>query len=279
VGWFVLLLAAAMDVLWHMDSMVWGDAAVSVLAVTAGLWGVNALLQNRITPVMCAFVQFAAMATAAAACGWEDVYNLAKPIALLLLMYLAWSADNLPVKAQTWLVRALGLSWVGDVLLLYPGLFVPGLVAFLVAHLCYFKVLSMDAPLLSSKRAVASCLIAGALMYGVLFFNGLPVEMRLPVALYVMVIALMASQAWGRSAHAKDQATLWTAIGASVFMLSDSVLAIDTFINPLPYAGLWVLTTYYVAQALMVTGLLASLRHQSGLQKKPVSQFNQFRNS
>jgi hypothetical protein len=32
VGWFVLLLAAAMDVLWHMDSMLWGDAAVSVLA-------------------------------------------------------------------------------------------------------------------------------------------------------------------------------------------------------------------------------------------------------
>jgi hypothetical protein len=143
-----------MDVLWHIDSMVWGDAAVSVLAVTAGLWGVNALLQNRITPVMCAFVQFAAMATAASACGWVDVYNLAKPIALLLLMYLAWSADNLPVKAQTWLVRALGLSWVGDVLLLYPGLFVPGLVAFLVAHLCYFKLLSLDAPLLSSKRAV-----------------------------------------------------------------------------------------------------------------------------
>ncbi len=279
VGWFVLLLAAAMDVLWHMDSMVWGDAAVSVLAVTAGLWGVNALLQNRITAVMCAFVQFAAMATAASACGWVDVYNLAKPIALLLLMYLAWSADNLPVKAQTWLVRALGLSWVGDVLLLYPGLFVPGLVAFLVAHLCYFKVLSMDAPLLSSKRAVVSCLLAGTLMYGELFFNGLPLEMRLPVALYVMVIALMASQAWGRSAHAKEQATLWTAIGASVFMLSDSMLAIDTFINPLPYAGLWVLATYYVAQALMVTGLLVSLRQQTELQKKPVSQFNQFRNS
>ena len=94
-----------------------------------------------------------------------------------------------------------------------------------------------------------------------------------------MVIALMASQAWGRSAHAKDQATLWTAIGASVFMLSDSVLAIDTFINPLPYAGLWVLATYYVAQALMVTGLLVSLRQQTEFQKKPVSQFNQFRNS
>ena len=122
-GWFVLLLAAAMDVLWHMDSMRWGDAAVSVLAVTAGLWGVNALLQNRITPLQTAYVQFAALSAAAAGCGWSDVYFLAKPIALLLLMFVAWWADDMPEKAQTWLVRALGMSWVGDVLLLYPGLF------------------------------------------------------------------------------------------------------------------------------------------------------------
>jgi uncharacterized membrane protein YhhN len=207
------------------------------------------------------------------------VYNLAKPIALLLLMFLAWSADNVPVKAQTWLVRALGLSWVGDVLLLYPGLFVPGLVAFLVAHLCYFKLLSMDAPLLSSRRSWVCFSLAGALMYAVLFFNGLPIEMRIPVGLYVMVIALMASQAWGRSTHLKDSGGLLTAIGATLFMLSDSLLAIDKFVSPLSYAGLWVLATYYVAQALVVSGVLRSLRQQTESQKKPVSQFSQFRNT
>ncbi|MFM7802197.1 MAG: sterol desaturase family protein [Limnohabitans sp.] len=81
VGWFVLLLLAAMDLLWHMDDMVWGQVAVSVLAIMAGLWGVNALLQNRITPWWCAYVQFAAMSSAAAACGWSGVYFLAKPTA------------------------------------------------------------------------------------------------------------------------------------------------------------------------------------------------------
>ena len=116
-------------------------------------------------------------------------------------------------------------------------------------------------------------------MYAVLFFNGLPVEMRIPVGLYVMVIALMASQAWGRSVHLTDPASRLTAVGACVFMLSGGVLAIDRFVSPLPYAGLWVLATYYVAQALMVIGLLVSLRQQTEFQKKPVSQFNQFRNS
>jgi uncharacterized membrane protein YhhN len=280
IGWFVLLLGVAADVLWHMDSMAWGDAAVCVLAVTAGLWGVNALLQNRITPVLCAFVQMAALSTAAGACGWEDVFNLAKPMALMLLMFVAWLPDGLADKPQTWLVRALGLSWVGDVLLLYPGLFLPGLVAFLAAQICYFKLLNMDASVLSNRRAVVRCALAGALMYGVLFFNGLPAEMRLPVAVYVSVIALMAAQAWGRSVHLNDKGSLLTAVGATVFMLSDSLLAVDTFINPLPYAGLWVLTSYYLAQGLMVSGVLLSLRQQADAStKKPVTQASQFRNA
>ncbi len=57
------LLGITMAVLWHMDNMPWGQAATSVLGVMAGLWGVNALLQNRINPMMCAFVQLAALAT------------------------------------------------------------------------------------------------------------------------------------------------------------------------------------------------------------------------
>lgn len=151
-------------------------------------------------------------------------------------------------------MRALVLSWVGDVLLLYPDMFLPGLIAFLAAHLCYLKLLSMDASLLPGRRALLGCLTAGALMYALLFFNGLPPDMRLPVALYVTVIALMAAQAWGRSTQLKD---------------SGSLLAIDKFVSPLPYAALWVLATYYAAQALIVAGVLRSLREQAGRQKKP----------
>jgi uncharacterized membrane protein YhhN len=194
-------------------------------------------------------------------------------------MFLAWSADNVPVKAQTWLVRALGLCWVGDVLLLYPGLFVPGLVAFLVAHLCYLKLVTMDAKLLPSRSALLRCLLAGALMYSVLFLNGLPMDMRIPVGLYVAVIALMAAQAWGRRMQLQDSGSLLTAVGATLFMLSDSVLAIDKFVSPLPYPGLWVMASYYAAQALIVTGMLRSLQAQADMQKKPARQLSQFRNT
>jgi uncharacterized membrane protein YhhN len=89
----------------------------------------------------------------------------------------------------------------------------------------------------------------------------------------------MASQAWGRNFQFKDIPSLKTAAGATVFMLSDSVLAMDTFISPLPYAGLWVLGTYYVAQGLMVDGVLASLRQQAESAKKPSPQLSQFRSA
>ena len=47
----------------------------------------------------------------------------------------------------------------------------------------------------------------------------------------------------------------WSALGNSVFMLSDTLLALDKFVSPLPYAGLWVLASYYVAQGLIVRGV------------------------
>jgi uncharacterized membrane protein YhhN len=85
--------------------------------------------------------------------------------------------------------------------------------------------------------------------------NGLPSELRVPVAAYVLVIAAMAAQAWGRAKQLGSAASLWVALGSSVFMLSDTLLALDKFVSPLPYAGLWVLATYYVAQGLIVRGV------------------------
>ena len=40
-------------------------------------------------------------------------------------------------------------------------------------------------------------------------------------------------------------------------MLSDSLLATDRFVTPLPWAPVWVLSTYYAAQVLIVSGWLA----------------------
>ena len=43
-------------------------------------------------------------------------------------------------------------------------------------------------------------------------------------------------------------------------MLSDSVLAVDRFVQPVPLALLWVLATYYAAQFCIVHGMVQELR-------------------
>jgi uncharacterized membrane protein YhhN len=75
--------------------------------------------------------------------------------------------------------------------------------------------------------------------------------LKVAVAAYVSVIALMAAQAIGRATVQRDAASTAVAIGACVFMLSDSLIAINRFVQPLPLASLWVLSTYYLAQILI----------------------------
>jgi alkylglycerol monooxygenase len=77
------------------------------------------------------------------------------------------------------------------------------------------------------------------------------------VAAYVLVIALMAAQAIGRATVLRTSGALWVAVGAGFFMLSDTLLALNKFVSPLPLSQLWVLSTYYIAQVLIVRGLLA----------------------
>ena len=66
------------------------------------------------------------------------------------------------------------------------------------------------------------------------------------------VIALMAAQAIGRATVQRDPAAIGVAVGACFFMLSDSLLAVNKFVLPLPFAAFWVLATYYTAQILIV---------------------------
>jgi uncharacterized membrane protein YhhN len=97
-------------------------------------------------------------------------------------------------------------------------------------------------------------LLIGAGMYAFLWHGGLPAALRIPVGAYVVVIACMAAQAIGRAAVLRDAnpSAPWVAVGACFFMLSDSLLATNKFVAPLPLASLWVLSTYYAAQILIV---------------------------
>lgn len=76
----------------------------------------------------------------------------------------------------------------------------------------------------------------------------------------------MAAQALGRAQQLRDTAAWLVAAGAIAFVISDTLLAINRFLTPLPASPVWVLSTYYAAQCLIVGGMLRSERVKRAVQ-------------
>lgn len=254
-------LASQAGVLPRAHTLVWllalGVAALAVVAARRG----------RIAHWELCMVEAGALAAAAAATGAWNWHLAFKPAALVFtIVFVASNAYVSSARGQfnqkSWglLLLALVCSLAGDVALMLPDLFIPGLVSFLLAHLAYIALLRRCVRWFAHRGALVATVGIGAAMYAWLWQGGLPAELRIPVAVYVLVIALMAAQAIGRAAQLQTGAARTVALGACIFMASDSVLALDRFVQPIPMAILWVLATYYAAQFCIAHGMVRQLR-------------------
>ena len=75
-------------------------------------------------------------------------------------------------------------------------------------------------------------------------------ELLLPVLVYGACLGTMAVLSTG--------VNRLTAVGGAVFLVSDGLIALDTFVPGfgLPAQGFWVMATYVAAQVLIVAGVL-----------------------
>jgi uncharacterized membrane protein YhhN len=184
---------------------------------------------------------------------------VAKPLATALVI--AWAATRGAgePRLRRWLLIGLALSLAGDVALLWPKEgFLPGLIAFLLAHLAYivgFATLQRFGARWAPFAAYAA--VAGLILAAL--WPGVPSALRVPVVLYVLCLASMAAQAAGLwlTARGTPNETRWrlAAIGGLLFVASDALLATNRFAGPLPLAPLWILTTYWLAQWLIASSL------------------------
>jgi alkylglycerol monooxygenase len=255
---FLLMLGGVALFLWFSDDMPMQRAAVWLAALTASVWAIGAVLQGRLSVTEVLLVEAAALATSSAALDLDGLHHAFKPLALsIAIVFAARRAVRASGVARfdALLLAGLAASLAGDVLLMGPAtLFVPGLVCFLLAHLAYIALFGIGVGLFPRRGVLAATLLVGAGMYAFLWQGGLPPALRIPVGVYVVVIACMAAQAIGRAAVLReaDPSAAWVAVGACFFMLSDALLATNRFVSALPLAQLWVLATYYAAQVLIV---------------------------
>lgn len=212
------------------------------------------------TPLTFVIAATAVGATAGALLGgpWIWLHYVCKPLATVLLLLLAARAVA-PVSARYRGTILLGLlfSLFGDIFLMLPvDLFLAGLGAFLLAHLCYMGAFFAGS---DARTRVAS--IALFAVFGVANLAGLLPRlesvMRVPVIAYVIALLLMAGFALARArslragegaASAVAASARLAAIGAALFVASDTLLAWNRFGGGIPLASLWVLSTYFIAQ-------------------------------
>ena len=261
VAWFAAvqfsaLLLGVAAVLWQTDSWPPSQVAICSLALLVNYWALGALLQGRLTLGEMLLVQAATLATTAAALGWTRLALLSKPLPMAIAILLIASKLYASRAGDTFyalLLVALGASLAGDVLLMLPGdHFIAGLAAFLLAHGAYLTMFRQGVGWFPSRVALAATLLPGALVLALLWPGLHGALLPAAVAVYVLMIALMAAQALGRAAVLGDTNSRLAAGGAAIFMLSDAVLGVDRFVAPVPLAPLWVLGCYFAAQTLIV---------------------------
>jgi uncharacterized membrane protein YhhN len=176
---------------------------------------------------------------------------VAKPLATLLLLVLAATTRHaLSSRYRTLVTLGLTASLAGDVLLMLPDdRFMAGLVAFLVAHVAYLAAFASRAPLLRHRSGVVGYAAVATVVLA-LVLPAVGGTLRTAIIGYVIMIALMAAQAtsWLLDEPLSRAARL-AAIGASCFVASDALLALDRFVLIVPARDLLVLAPYWVAQA------------------------------
>ena len=183
--------------------------------------------------------------------GPDYLIYIFKPLTMIFIIIIALLGKNPPSRKYKLAIAAgLIFSMIGDILLMLPvDLFIAGLVSFLIAQLIYTYAFHSGRSFRFRFIPILPFVVYGILIFVILFpwLNG----MTIPVAAYLLVIMVMAWQAWDQWDDKRTRWGLLAFIGALLFVISDTILAVNKFVAPFWAARLLTLTTYYAAQWLI----------------------------
>ncbi len=177
-----------------------------------------------------------------------------KPLTMVFILLIAifGRADSPFYKHM--ITAGLLFSLAGDVFLMLPSdRFVAGLIAFLIAHLFYI------AAFVSEVSALAWWPLIPLAIYGIIVYIILaPVlgKLKWPVVIYVLVILIMAWLAWERWNQGGHGGELAAFAGALLFVISDTILAINRFRKAFKMSRAMNLTAYFAAQWLIASSVV-----------------------
>ncbi len=186
-----------------------------------------------------------------------------KPLLMTVLsLWFYREARPLDSRFSKMLLAGLVFSIGGDTLLMLVEhgprqdyFFLLGLGSFLIAQVCYAIAFwaypgAADGDVRRRPLRAVPFVLYMAGIVGMLW-DGIPAGMKVPVVAYAAAIASMAIGAFNlRGLHGRD-VFLGLMAGVLLFVLSDSLIAVNKFGQPVPYGRVLIMGTYLLGQYLI----------------------------
>lgn len=183
---------------------------------------------------------------------WLGVGLKGMIIPTLIIYYLISVRKDIKIPV----LAALLLSWAGDVAIDFS--FIPGLAFFLLSQIMYIVAFSRipgkSVVFFRKIYLLLPLLLFGSSLVAILYKN--LDGMKVPVILYAAVILSMVAAAINRMDRVNKISYIAVLCGAILFVLSDSLISINKFYAQFTYSGIAIMSTYILAQYLIISGIV-----------------------
>jgi len=201
----------------------------------------------------------------------EDLQYVFKTLIIPALTgYFLQQTGNVAIGLKKWIVLALFFSWAGDIVLMFQEknelFFLLGLSSFLLAHVFYI-VFFHNVRTNENVKDNIWLLLPVVVYYAFLISWLSPYlgDKKLPVRIYGIVISFMLMMALHMLFIKNKSAGRFMLLGALLFVISDSLLAINKFYQSFEMAGVLIILTYGLAQWFIVEGAARYIRQTNSL--------------
>nr|XP_036674154.1 lysoplasmalogenase-like protein TMEM86A [Drosophila suzukii] len=175
---------------------------------------------------------------------WTTVLKCLPIVALMFYVVAKGISLKKEYRRSLWILLGLVFSCGGDALL-NINLFPFGMISFGVAHVFYISAFGWK----PVKWLIGSVLFVAVSLFVYFVHKNLDEILIIGVPIYCYLITTMLWRSLARAVDSRNFLTVFCAIGAILFVISDALIAVTMFVGvPLPFARLQIMITYYAAQ-------------------------------
>ena len=194
----------------------------------------------------------------------NTIHYFTKPaLMIILISYFLSAVKGTNFKDKTLFIFAMFLALLGDSFLMFqsqnPLFFMLGLGSFLLMQVGYSLYFNREISFKKSLLFQNPYWIIPIIVYALTLHeivSGNAAGLKVAILAYTICIAIMMLSAINRFGGVAQNSFRWVFFGALFFLISDSILAVNKFANPVPNAGFWIMSTYALAQYLIVRGVV-----------------------